>query len=112
MKTKGWILGLVLTGCNTAIDPALMAPTPPPDTDLCDAMCRHLADLKCTEGDPVYDSDLPGPPDVPNRTCTAFCTDMQNKGVAVNPRCVLNVTSCDQIEPYRQKDPTTCPASK
>ncbi len=81
---------------------------PSPNTNLCPQMCAHLKDLNCPEAESVYSNDLPGPPDVPNETCTDFCVDLQTKGVTMNPKCVLNITSCDGIEPARQLDPNTC----
>lgn len=71
-------------------------------------MCKHLADLKCPEAEPVYNSDKPGPVDVPNQTCSDFCQEIQGNGVALNPKCVEIVPSCDLIEAYRQKDPASC----
>jgi len=85
---------------------------PPPNSDLCPKMCAHLADLKCPEAEALYNNDLPGPPDVPNETCTMFCTEMQDKYVNMSPKCVLAVTSCDGIEPARALDPVTCAAHK
>jgi hypothetical protein len=79
-----------------------------PNSDLCPAMCDHLADLKCPEAEAVYNNDLPGPVDVPNETCAIFCQEMQHKGVPMNPKCVLTVKSCDGIEPARKANPETC----
>ncbi len=80
---------------------------------MCDAMCKHIGPksqggLGCEEGNPVYDSDRPGPAGVPNKTCTDFCVEQQNNGVFINPRCVMKVKSCDEVEMARLK---TCPAS-
>jgi hypothetical protein len=74
-------------------------------------MCQHIGPVEagglgCAEGAPVYDSDLPGPVDVPNKSCTDFCKDQQNNGLYLNPRCLLQIKSCDEIETARQK---TCP---
>jgi hypothetical protein len=71
-------------------------------------MCLHIGPkaqggLGCEEGDPVYDSDLPGPKGVPNKSCTAFCTGQQANGVFVNPRCIIQVKSCGEIESARQR---------
>jgi hypothetical protein len=71
-------------------------------------MCAHIGPvdaggLGCPEGQPVYDSTLPGEAGVPNETCTAFCQRQQANLVFINPRCVMQVTSCDQIEAARQK---------
>jgi hypothetical protein len=92
---------LAFLGCKPTV-------TPPPDTDLCAAMCQHIgpADaggLGCAEGEPLYDSTKPGDAGVPNESCTEFCQHQQANGVFVNPRCVMQVTSCDQIEAARAK---------
>ncbi len=71
-------------------------------------MCQHIgpADaggLGCAEGQPLYDSTQPGEAGVPNESCTAFCQHQQANGVFINPRCIMQVTSCDQIEAARAK---------
>jgi len=71
-------------------------------------MCSHLVKLGCEEGSPVYNSDKPGPPDVPNYSCKDFCVEMETNGVLVNPKCVATVPECSLVEEYRHKDPETC----
>lgn len=78
-------------------------PIPVPDTELCGAMCDHLASLGCPESKPVYDSDEPGPRRIPNLTCTRFCEKQQANGIFINPRCVLKIKACDDLESARQK---------
>ncbi len=95
---------LAFIGCQPAV-------SPPPDSNLCPQMCQHIgpADaggLGCVEGNPFYDSAKGGEAGVPNETCTEFCIHQQANGVFINPRCVIQVTSCDQIEAARAK---TCP---
>lgn len=107
MKHTLWLF-LILTGCP--LQPSIPPPNPPVDTDLCDEMCTHLQKLGCEEGMPVYNSDIPGPVDVPNQSCTDNCRELQDKGFFVNPRCVLGVPSCEAIEAYRQKQPKNCGA--
>lgn len=104
------VFSLVMFSCTPSQDPPNPPPNPPPDTDLCDRMCTHLASpgLDCEEGRPVYNSDLPGPVDVPNQSCRDWCVEMQDKGVFINPRCVALVKTCAEIEAYRQKTPETC----
>lgn len=96
---------MVLAGCP--VQP-ITPPSPPPDTNLCAAMCDHLAKLGCEEGQPVYNNDLPGPVDVPNQSCADNCIELQDKGFFVNTKCVLTVERCTQIEEFRQKEPATC----
>lgn len=83
-------------------------PLPAPDTDACGLMCTHIGPtgLNCQEGQDVYDSDKAGPKGVPNTSCTAFCQYEQDNGIFVNPRCVAQVSSCKDIEKWRQK---SCP---
>jgi hypothetical protein len=72
-------------------------------------MCQHIGPvdaggLGCAEGDPLYDSTQPGPPNIPNETCTQFCQHQQSNGVFLNPKCVMQVTACTQIETARAKN--------
>lgn len=88
-------------------------PTPKPDGDLCLQMCQHIGPkdkggLGCEEGNPVYDSDKPGPKDVPNESCEEFCKDKERNGIDMNPKCLIKVPSCDQIENYRAMNPKDC----
>lgn len=97
-----------LTACPGPSPGPSPNPIPTPDSALCGDMCKHIGPkdqggLGCEEGTPVYDSDLPGPKGVPNKSCTDFCTGQQANGVFVNPRCVMQVKSCDEIESARQR---------
>jgi hypothetical protein len=71
-------------------------------------MCDHIGPkgLNCPEGQPIYDSALPGPAGVPNEDCTTFCQNQQKNGVSINPKCVAQVLLCSDIESARAK---TCP---
>jgi hypothetical protein len=102
------VLVIGLLGCPP--EPVIPPPNPPVDTDLCGAMCAHLKSLGCEEGQDVYNSDMPGPTGVPNQTCQTWCEELQDAShlFFVNPRCVATVTSCDQIEEYRKKEPALC----
>jgi len=119
MRTKLAALVLfasaLLVGCPHPVDREAPGPRPinPPDTDLCSAMCQHLGPkdkggLGCEEGMPVYDSDKPGPANVPNTSCEDFCKTSQDRGVFLNPRCLKLVPSCDKIEEFRKHKPETC----
>jgi hypothetical protein len=98
------VLAILMLGCP--VDPPVPPPNPPPDTNLCAAMCNHLKKLGCEEGKPVYNNDQPGPKDIPNQSCADNCTELQTKGFFVNPKCVMTVTTCSQIEAVRPKDCT------
>ena len=116
MRSKFLVVGLLaLAGCPKTVDREAPGPSPikPPNTDLCGKMCQHIGPkdkggLGCEEGAPVYNSDKPGPVDVPNETCEDFCRTTQDRGAFLNPRCVALVKSCAEIEPARKKKPETC----
>jgi hypothetical protein len=98
---------LVLTACPASNPSPQPRVIPAPDSDLLGAMCKHLGPkaaggLGCEEGNPIYDSDVPGPVDVPNVSCEAAYKKLQDNGVWLNPKCVLKVTDCDQIEAARK----------
>jgi len=82
-----------------------MGPWPilPSDTSECAVMCGHLKSLRCQEGEDLYNSDISGPVGIPNQTCTAWCIEVQGRGVFLNPRCVKTVPSCNLIEEYRKR---------
>lgn len=115
MPVKLFLLGslvtLLLAGCPRTDH---IAPGPDvidvPDSDLCGKMCKHIGPegLKCEEGEPVYDSDKPGPVGVPNTSCEEFCKMSQALGMPLNPRCVSLAPTCDAIEDFRVKNPETC----
>lgn len=102
-------LALTLVACPK-YDREAPSPSPVvvPDSELCGRACKHLQDLGCEEARDVYDSDLPGPVDVPNTTCESFCKMSQERGAFLNPRCLLLVPKCDQIERYRNMNPGKC----
>ena len=102
------LVGVCLTVLACPMGSSSQSPNPiiPPDTELCGPMCEHLGrdgGLGCQEGDSVYDSDVPGPVDIPNVSCQDWCTKAQTRGYFVNPRCVMQVSSCSDIESARQK---------
>ena len=76
-------------------------PEPQPEDSPCAQMCATLENLGCEEGEPLYDSDLPGPRGEPNQTCTGFCEKQMANGLDLKPLCVAKVTSCDLVEPAR-----------
>lgn len=102
MKTKILVAlaAFLLTACPTPAPTPRVVPAP--DSDSLGAMCQHLKKLGCEEGEDVYDSDVPGDAGVPNVTCEAAYRKMQENGVFLNPKCVLKVTSCSEIEAARK----------
>lgn len=97
------VLAVLCLGCVPSREAPSPNPPVPPDTELCPAMCVHLRAIHCEEGLPFYDSDQPGPLDVPNTTCEVFCQTQQKNGVFVNPRCVILAPACGEIEAWRKK---------
>jgi hypothetical protein len=97
-----------LTFC--ACPPGPVVPGPPaPDSQFCPAACDHIGPngLNCPEGQPLYNESLPGEAGVPNETCTQFCQAQQQNAIFLNPRCLMQVPTCADIEAWRQKDCTT-----
>lgn len=109
MKRLAWLVfpAVWLLGCPPT-QPPVPPPNPPVDTDKCGEMCDHLKKLGCEEGEDLYNNDLPGPNGEPNQSCADNCKELQDKGFFVNPRCVAQVKTCEEIEPARQKESTTC----
>jgi hypothetical protein len=83
-------------------------PRPGPGADVFVEMCDHLDEMSCEEGKDVYNDDLPGPVDVPNQSCEDFYKSLQDEGIDINPKCIIQAPSCDVIEDYRAKDPAAC----
>jgi len=63
-------------------------PVDPPDTQDCGAACSHLRDLGCEEGQPLEDGT----------TCEQFCVETQDSGHWLRPSCVINITTCSELE--------------
>jgi len=102
-------LALLSLACGTTYGPAAPTPrvVPAPDSDYLTAMCQHLGPkaqggLGCPEGEPVYDSDVSGPKGVPNTSCVEAYQKMQRNGIFVNPKCLIKVRSCVEIEDARK----------
>lgn len=100
-------LSLLVSGCPRIE----VTPNPPVITDQanCSSACARLKILRCEEGTDLdmkkacvtIDECGKGQTCVDGRcivTCTQFCTDTENRGVFLDPTCVMNITSCDQIE--------------
>lgn len=62
-------------------------PIEPFDTHNCAAACMRLQDLGCPEGLPLEDGT----------TCTRFCIETQQSGHALNPTCVMTMSSCAEL---------------
>lgn len=102
------LIGCPGTGTNRP-DPLTPEPTPTPYTnDYFGDMCARLRDLRCEEGNDVYNDNMPGPVDEANQSCESFYEETEDLGIKVNPKCVRLVSECSQIEAAREKDPETC----
>ncbi len=81
------LLGILLMGA-TCTDvqppPIILEPT---DTANCASACARLSELGCPEGEPLEDGT----------TCTMFCEETQKQGHPLNPTCVMDMTSCTQL---------------
>lgn len=78
-------LGFDCTGANQNL------PKPTPvvkETDYCSAAERRLLQLHCSEGNPTKRG----------KTFTQFCYETQNNGIFLNPKCLAQITGCEQIE--------------
>ena len=80
-------------------------PAPVPDTEYCAAACEHIgpADggLNCAEGQPIEmkpDACSGVIDDVNCVSCKKFCTDTQQNGAWLNPKCVVNIVVCSDID--------------
>lgn len=115
---------ILLVGC--AANPGV-TPVPPVIVDQsdCQAACDNLNHLNCDDGKDI-DMKLecannsecsPGQNCSPvTKTCVApcltFCIDTENKGVWLDPKCVAQITSCDQIENCPLSTPKTAGVGK
>lgn len=82
-------------------------PDPVPDTEYCWIACEHIGPsdggLNCPEGLPLeMKPDACAGADAGATgdciSCQKFCEDTQNNGVWLNPRCVVNIQECSQID--------------
>ena len=127
MKTDKGIFGhigsaifiaCVGVACATT-NAGLVTPNHPTVTDQsdCAAACATLHSLGCAQGNPISMGtkcgnnadckDLNGNSDPKQQcaadgtcmvTCVTFCIDTENQGVWLDPTCVKDVTSCDQVD--------------
>lgn len=94
------LFALILIGGSCG--PVKPDPINPDDSDMCPAACDNLRRLGCEEGNDVYDPEADAM--IP---CEFFCLDTQGKGHALNPTCVAEITSCDQMDKV-YGDPDFC----
>ena len=79
-------------------------PRPVSDSEYCAAACEHIGSgdsgLNCEEGKPIEmkPDACASVDDVDCVSCEKFCRDTQAEGVWLNPRCVVDIVSCDTID--------------
>lgn len=87
----------ILIGCPQ--NPVTPKPTPiVVDTEMCDTADKHLAQLCLADSEKNKYCCMIGSPTKKGKTYTQFCIEKQNQGVWLNPRCVSQITSCEQID--------------
>lgn len=85
-----FILSLSCNGCPP--DPSV-PPHPTPtvqDTDKCGAAEVNLKKLKCIPVDKPYTKK--------GKSFTQFCEETQAAGIFLNPKCLSEITACDQMD--------------
>lgn len=131
LSAVGFMLLLTASDCKTVNNDGKVTPQPPVITDSsdCEAACTNLQRLHCPEGEPIDMGDSCKASgdckDLNNKsdpkqycgtnghcmvTCATFCVDTQNQGVWLDPACVKQITSCEQINscPTPKKPGPTC----
>lgn len=95
IKKLALLAFVALTACEgcppsqTTTDPVQPRPTPvPTDTEYCDLAEVHLIMLHCSEGNPT----------TRGKRFADVCRELQAAGIAVNPKCLANVTSCAEVD--------------
>jgi hypothetical protein len=66
----------------------------PKDSSSCAAACANLQKLGCEEGKPLEDGT----------TCEKFCVDTQKAGHDLNPKCLVTVEECYEVEACMEED--------
>lgn len=106
-----WLFAVVLLG-GCPVSGIMVTPQPPTvvDQDKCQAACDNLKRLGCEEAEPIdmHASCFGDAECLPGQTCStfgtcvascvSFCVDTENQGVWLDPGCVANVKTCDQVD--------------
>ena len=85
------IFSSFLFGCPVNQD--IVPPRPTPvvtDTDQCEMAEANLKARQCIPTDRPYTKK--------GKSFTQFCKDKQEQGIFLNPKCLSQVTKCDQID--------------
>ena len=109
MKRILLVLSFMVCGCacSSQNDPAPVI-RPQPGSELCEQACDHIGPggLNCAEGLPVLlppdeQGTVECEPDAGVKeciSCTEFCVEQHRSGIYWNTECILNVSTCEQIE--------------
>lgn len=74
------------------------------DTAMCVTADQHLASLCSADSSKNAYCCLVDALTKKGKNYTQFCIEKQNEGVFLNPRCISQVTSCDQIDACTQSN--------
>lgn len=79
---------LGLAGCPT--EPVVPDPKIPQvkGSEWCERAEKNLLALGCEEGQPTKEG----------KSFTEFCKETQANGIDLNPQCLANISSCDQVD--------------
>lgn len=94
---------LINVGCPR--NPVSPHPTPVvTDTNMCVEVETHLTQMcNANPTKNAYCCQVSAPTKK-GKSYTQFCIEKQNQGVFLNPKCVSQVTSCDQIDQCTQSE--------
>ena len=85
------VLGLSVSDCNNST--TFVNPQPVPvvkDSEFCQQAEVHLKELKCISSTQPYTKK--------GKSFTQFCQEKQDQGISIEPKCLSNITSCDQMD--------------
>jgi len=60
----------------------------PTDSEWCDLAENHLTELNCIEAQPTKKGVHFG----------AFCRELQQNGIFINPKCLAEIKSCSEVD--------------
>lgn len=84
---------ITLNACSGCNEKEYVPPKPTPvvtDTEYCKPAEQHLKELKCIPSDKPYTKK--------GLSFEQFCHQTQDNGIYLNPRCLANISSCEEID--------------
>jgi hypothetical protein len=102
------LLAAIFVGCPKSLGVTSQPPVVT-DQDQCVPACAKLKELHCADGEPIdmKKSCVIQAECGPGQTCSGgtchasceqFCRDTEDQGVWLDPICVSQITSCDQVD--------------